>query len=151
MVLPYETIFSRARGRINDPKELSLSAGDLTEIYTERLHNVIGNPRVLRLFSSIDLDDEIQRMEFALRNSENDFSDKEFVCNLLILGMTIEWLQPQVDAVIYTAAFIGSTQEKKILDGHSEMIDRLKTMKTEFNRIICDRGYVQNSYISGGT
>ena len=54
MLLPYETVFSRTRGRINDPKELlSLSENDLLEIYTERLHNVIGKPRVRRLFSSI--------------------------------------------------------------------------------------------------
>ena len=33
MILPYETIFSRTRGRINDPKELSLDNDDLLEIY----------------------------------------------------------------------------------------------------------------------
>lgn len=43
MLLPYETVFSRTRGRVNDPKELSLSENDLLDIYTERLHNVIGN------------------------------------------------------------------------------------------------------------
>ena len=52
MTLPYETIFSRTRGRINDPKELSLDENDLLEIYTERLHNVLSNPRVRQLFSS---------------------------------------------------------------------------------------------------
>ena len=31
MTLPYETIFSRTRGRINDPKELSLDENDLLE------------------------------------------------------------------------------------------------------------------------
>ena len=51
MTLPYETIFSRTRGRISDPKELSLDENDLLEIYTERLSNVISNPRVRRLFS----------------------------------------------------------------------------------------------------
>ena len=35
MTLPYETIFSRTRGRISDPKELSLDENDLLEIYTE--------------------------------------------------------------------------------------------------------------------
>ncbi len=64
MTLPYETVFSRTLGRINDPKELSLDESDLLEIYTERLHNVISNPRVRRLFSSLVLDDNIQQIEF---------------------------------------------------------------------------------------
>lgn len=63
MTLPYETIFSRTRGRISDMKELSLDENDLFEIYTERLSNVIANPRVRRLFSSLTLDDEIQQLD----------------------------------------------------------------------------------------
>ena len=51
MTISYGTIFSRVRGRINDPKELSLNEEDLTEIYVERLHNTFGNPRVRRIFS----------------------------------------------------------------------------------------------------
>ena len=70
MTLPYETIFSRTRGRISDPKELSLDENDLLEIYTERLSNVISNPRVRRLFSSLTLDDEIQQLDFTLNNSD---------------------------------------------------------------------------------
>ena len=38
MILPYETIFSRALSRIDDPKELALDSNDFVEIYTERLH-----------------------------------------------------------------------------------------------------------------
>ena len=86
MLLPYETVFSRTRGRVNDPKELSLNENDLLEIYTERLHNVIGKPRVRRLFSSIVLDDEIQQIDFILNNSVDEASDIDFVTDLLILG-----------------------------------------------------------------
>ena len=53
MLLPYEKIFSRSRGLIDDPKELSLDINDQIEINTERLHNVVGDPRVRRIFSSI--------------------------------------------------------------------------------------------------
>ena len=50
MILPYETIFSRALGRIDDPKELALNSNDFYEIYTERLHNVLGDARIRRLW-----------------------------------------------------------------------------------------------------
>lgn len=151
MVLPYEIVFSRARGRITDPKELSLNESDLNEIYTERLHNVVGKPRVRRLFSSIQLDDEIQRIEFELNYSLDEYSDKDFVCDVFILGMVIEWLQPQVHSILHTNAAIGTDKEKKIIDNHKNMTDQLAEMKKEQNRMISDYGYMYNSYIKSGS
>lgn len=146
MTLPYETIFSRTRGRINDPKELSLDENDLLEIYTERLSNVISNPRVRRLFSSLTLDD--QQLNFTLNNSVDETADMNFVIGILVLGMTIEWLQPQVDSIMHTSVMIGGKEEKKLLDNHKNMIDRLDSMKTELNKRIRDYGYMYNSYIN---
>ena len=147
-MLSYSTLFSRVLNKINDQKELSLDENDLLEIYTERLHSVVGKPRVRRLFSSLTLDDEIQEMTFALNNSVDEESDKDFVLEILSLGMAIEWLQPQVDSVKYTIQMVGGKEEKKLLDNHKNMIDRLDSMKTELNKRIRDYGYMYNSYIN---
>lgn len=146
-MLSYSTLFSRVLNKINDPKELSLDENDLLEIYTERLHSVVGKPRVRRLFSSISLDDEIQEMTFILNNSVDEESDKDFVLEILSLGMAIEWLQPQVDSIIHTSVMIGGKEEKKLLDNHKNMIERLDSMKKEQNKMIRDYGYMYNSYI----
>lgn len=146
-MLSYSTLFSRVLNKINDQKELSLDENDLLEIYTERLHSVVGKPRVRRLFSSLSLDDEIQEMTFTLNNSVDEESDKDFVLEILSLGMAIEWLQPQVDSVIHTSVMIGGKEEKKLLDNHKNMIDRLDSMKKEQNKMIRDYGYMYNSYI----
>ena len=146
-MLSYSTLFSRVLNKINDPKELSLNENDLLEIYTERLHSVVGKPRVRRLFSSISLDDEIQEMTFTLNNSVDEESDKDFVLEILSLGMAIEWLQPQVDSIVHTSVMIGGKEEKKLLDNHKNMIDRLDSMKREQNKMIRDYGYMYNSYI----
>ena len=147
MTLSYSILFSRVLNKINGPKELSLKEEDLLEIYTERLHSVVGKPRVRRLFSSISLDDEIQEMTFTLNNSVDEESDKDFVLEILSLGMAIEWLQPQVDSVIHTSVMIGGKEEKRVLDNHKNMIDRLDSMKKEQNKMIRDYGYMYNSYI----
>ena len=147
MVLSYSTLFSRVLNKINDPKELSLDENDLLEIYTERLHSVVGKPRVRRLFSTLSLDDELQEMTFTLNNSVDEDSDTDFVLEVLSLGMAIEWLQPQVDSVIHTSVMIGGKEEKKLLDNHKNMIDRLDNMKREQNKMIRDYGYMYNSYI----
>ena len=146
-MLSYSTLFSRVLNKINDLKELSLDESDLLEIYTERLHSVVGKPRVRRLFSSLSLDDEIQEMTFTLNNSVDEESDKDFVLEILSLGMAIEWLQQQVDSVIHTSVMIGGKEEKKLLDNHKNMIDRLDSMKKEQNKMIRDYGYMYNSYI----
>ena len=146
-MLSYSTLFSRVLNKINDQKELSLDENDLLEIYTERLHSVVGKPRVRRLFSSLSLDDEIQEMTFTLNNSVDEESDRDFVLEILSLGMAIEWLQPQVDSVIHTSVMIGGKEEKKLLDNHKNMIERLDSMKKEQNKMIRDYGYMYNSYI----
>lgn len=148
-MLSYDKLFSRVLNKINDPKELSLDETDLLEIYTERLHSVIGKPRVRRLFSSIVLDDEVQTIDFSLNHSVDDYSDETFVLEVLTLGMAIEWLQPQVDSVLHTSVMIGGKEEKKILDNHKNMIDRLDSMKSEQNNMIRDYGYMYNSYVRG--
>ena len=147
-MLPYSTLFSRVLNKINDPKELQLNENDLLEIYTERLHSVVGKPRVRRLFSTLTLDDELQGITFTLNNSVDETADMNFVVGILVLGMTIEWLQPQVDSIMHTSVMIGGKEEKKILDNHKNMIDRLDSMKTELNKRIRDYGYMYNSYIN---
>ena len=47
MTLPYETIFSRYLGLLEDQQELTLSEADQTELNFVRLHQVFGDPSVL--------------------------------------------------------------------------------------------------------
>lgn len=172
MLLSYSTIFSRVLGRINDPKELLLSEEDLNALYVERLHNVVGNPRVSNVFSTIvlhevenpvapdDSDNESENetenedeftedtIEYELKNATDEYSDNEYVIQLFVTGMVIEWLRPKVDSVIYTAPMIGGKEEKKILDGHKDMIGRLDSLEKQLHKMIRDRGYMHNSYIN---
>ena len=144
----YDKLFSRVLNKINDPKELSLNTDDLYEIYVERLHSVIGHPRVRRIFSSIILNDEVQELSFTLNHSVDEYSDDDFVFELLTLGMTIEWLQPQVDSLLHTSVMFSGKEEKKLLDNHKNMIERLDSMKKEQHKMIRDYGYMYNSYIN---
>lgn len=149
MTLSYEDIFSRYRGIVDDPKELSLDANDLSEIYTERLHTSVSDPRVIAKFSNILLDDDIQEISFSLKNPINDFVDKEFVIKLLSLGMSIEWLKPQVDSRIYTSEIVGGKEEKLLRNNYKPMKERLENLEKQFSRLISNYGYINNSYIRG--
>ena len=148
-MISYETVFSRARNKYYDPKEWSLNSDDLLEINVERLHSAFGDIRISKLFSSITLDDEMQQIDFSLRYPTNDFSDNEFVIELLALSFVIEGLRPQVVSVKNTAQMIGGKEEKKVLDNHKDMIERLDNLENKRYKIIRDRGYMYNSYIGG--
>lgn len=167
MLLSYSTLFSRVLGRITDPKELTLSQEDLYALYVERLHNVIGNPRVSNIFTTLVLhevkkndgeddshneepsEDEFTEdtIEYELANANDEYSDNEYVLQVFTIGMVVEWLRPKVDSVLYTAPMIGGKEEKKILDGHKDMIGRLDSLEKQLHKLIRDRGYIHNSYI----
>ena len=162
MLLSYSKIFSRVLGRINDPKELLLSEEDLNALYVERLHNVVGNPRVSNIFSTLvlhevddvnDSENETENdftedtIEYELKNAQDEYSDNEYVIQIFVTGMVIEWLRPKVDSVLYTAPMIGGKEEKKILDGHKDMIGRLDSLEMQLHKMIRDRGYMHNSYV----
>lgn len=151
MTLDYEQIFSRYRGIVDDPKELALDPDDLLELCTERLHMSVADPRVIAKFSTISLDDEIQRIEFELRNSVSDFADAEFVIKLLSLGMSIEWLKPQVESRRYTSEYFGGKEEKVLQNNYKPMKERLDTLERQFSKLLSHYGYLNNSYIRGET
>lgn len=147
MTSEYDEIFSRVFGKINDPKLIALNNNDRNEIMTEWLHAVYSKPRVRRLFSSITCDDDMEEIIYELNESVDEYSDKEFVEELFVLGMTIEWLEPKVNSIVYTAPMIGGKEEKKLLDNYRYDIQRLNEMKTELMKMIRDYGYMYNSYI----
>lgn len=143
----YATIFSRFHGKITDPKLASLDENDLLEYENEWLHTAMGNAYLMDIFNSFDADDDIQEMTFELKNPVNDFSDKEYVIRLFSLAMTINWLEPQVNSILYTAPMIGGKEEKKLLDGHSDMIKSYESMKIQLNKEVASKNSFKNEYL----
>lgn len=151
MTLSYETIFSRYMGIVDDTKELSLDESDLFEIYYERLHMILGDPRVAAKFSTITLDDDLEEINFILKNPVNDSSDTEFVTKLFVLGMSIEWLKPQIESLRYTLRMVGGKEEKSLQNPYKQMQDRLKRLEKQFSDHLSSHGYLNNPYLKGNS
>lgn len=150
MTVSYEQVFSRFLGKITDYNLALLEDSDLFELECDWLHSACGNARVRRKLKSLLLDDDVAEISFELRNSVDEFADTEWIIEIIGLGMAIAWLQPQVDSIINTAPFIGGKEEKRILNNHEAMVDRLASMKVEQDKLIRDYGYFYNSYIKEG-
>lgn len=145
----FETIYSRARNKMTDLKEtLYLNENDLYEIYQERLYSTLGNPRIAEIFDQLNVDEDKEILSFELINpSSNDFVDREFVVELLSLGIVIEWFKPQVESHEYISAFYGTKEEKSINNQYKNMIARFDNLQIGLYKMIRDRGYIHNEYI----
>ena len=147
--LKFKKIFSRSLGSITDPILAQMSDCDREEIQTEWLHRALADPKIFSLFSALIVKDNEMVIETEMKQPINSFTDENFVIELLVMGMTIAWLQPQVDSVVNVAPMIGGKEEKKLLDNHKNSIERLESLKLQLHKMIRDRGYIKNSYISG--
>lgn len=101
------------------------------------LRSSIGKPYVNRLFSTVTLSDPYQdedpdtgelidvdgMIEYELNNViDEDFSDKQFVIEVLAYGMALCWLEPKVYSLTNIAQFFGTSDEKlRELKSHSSL------------------------------
>lgn len=151
-MLSYETIFSRVRNKINDPKELSLDEETLLEIYTERLHSAVGNVRIRKLFSNLVLNDEAEEITWELKRTisgADSEEEQEFIIELFTLAVVIEWLRPKVEDLTYISMAIGGKEEKILNNMHKANIERLKSLETQLSKMVRDHGYLYNDYLQG--
>ena len=63
--------------------------------------------------------------------------------------MSIEWLKPQVDSLTHTAEILGGKEEKLLRNNYKPMKERLEKLEQQFSKLICNYGYINNSYLRG--
>lgn len=149
MTLSYDIIFSNFLGNITEYDFVKMDATDVNEIMVEKLHSVLAEPYIRRLFSSAVLDDEVQTFSFEMEYSVEESADIDFVVEVLSKGMVVKWLDPQVKSKLNIAQMFG-TKEQKMFSQAShlkEIKDLLHTVKHEVRSLIRDRGYINNTYL----
>ncbi len=151
MTSSYEKIYSSFLSRVTDYSFVEVNEDDVIDLMNGWMKSVVSQPYVRRLFSSILFDDYEEVVEFELKTSVDDSADDDFVTEILSRGMVIEWLEPQVKSVVNIAQMFGGKEQKFYAQSShmAELKDMLKTAKSELRRMICDYGYINNSYING--
>lgn len=130
------------------------------------LHSSIGKPYVNRLFSTVTLSDPYQdedpdtgelidvdgMIEYELNNViDEDFSDKQFVIEVLAYGMALCWLEPKIYSLTNIAQMFSTSDERFF--SQSSHLSELRNLRDDLinhqRSLIRDRGYSNNSYING--
>ena len=139
----YDDIFSRFMVRVTD---YGLAAQDeylAGQMMQSWLHSVLAKPMVRRLFSSIVADDDVEEVEYEMKESLDEDSDKEFVEEMLAVGMVISWVSPQYHSVLSTSQIFTNSEQKFF--SQSQHLSELKGMyekaQTDFRKLIRDRAY----------
>ena len=149
--LTYDTIYSRLFSKIEAYDFIELPKDDLNGLLCDWIHSASANPYVRRLFKSFILEDEIQEISYEMKYSVDEYSDTEFIVEVLTLGVVVAWLEPKVNSINNIAQMFGSKEEK--FYSQSQHISELRNLVNDSvkkqRRMIADRGYVWNSYLDG--
>lgn len=149
--LDYNKIYSRLFTKIEAYDFIELPVDDLNDFLCNWIHSASANPYVRKLFTSFILDDEIQTLSYEMKYSVDDFSDEDFIIEVISLGMVVAWLEPKINSINNIAQMFGSKEEKFYSQSQhlSELRGLVNDSKKTQRRMIADRGYVWNSYLDG--
>lgn len=150
-IVSYEKIYSQFLSKITDYNLISSDEQDVYEMLKDLLHSAVSKPYVVKLFSSLSMNDEVIEMNYELKHviNKND-EDMGFVVEVIATGMVTEWLEPQVNSVLNTLQMFSGKEEKFYSQSNhlKELKDLLALSQNRQRKMIRDRGYISNAYLS---
>ena len=151
--LNYDKVYSRFFNKVEAYDFLELPEDNLYLLLSEWLHSTTSNPYVRKLFKTFSMHDDIQEIKYEIKYSVDEETDMEFLVEILSLGMVVAWLEPKKNSINNLAQVFGSKEEKFYSQSQhlAELRALVKDFKKEQRRMIADRGYVWNTYLSGAT
>ena len=151
MTISYFDIFSRFHSKVQDYDLLELLPSDVYEKEREWLISALSLSDVLRLFDSMARDDIVAELDCELKYPIDDLTDKDFVENILAIGMVLSWTQVRLRSSLNINQMYGGKEEKfysqaaHIAELRSVNHEALKELKRE----IQERGFFNNTYLDG--
>lgn len=143
MTSEYTDIYSRFFLRVKDYEMSGMEEKLVNEMLNGYLRSTLSKPMVRRLFQSISMDDDMEEIEYTLRESLDEDSDKDFIEEVLSLGMVCSWIDPRYHSTLLTSQFFSNSEQK--FYAQSTQMNELKSMyqkaQTDLRKLIRDHGY----------
>lgn len=149
MTSTYEDIYSRFYLRVTDYELAGQSEKIVKEMMNGWMKSVLSQPYVRRLFDTLAIDDDVEEIEYALKFPVSEGEDQNFVEEMIVLGMVVQWLSPKYHSVLNTAQmFTNSEQRFYSQAAHmTELKEMYHRAYNDLRKIIRDRGYIFNTYL----
>lgn len=149
----YDSIYSRFFTKVEafDFLYEGMTEDLMAEFMRTWLRSSIAYPYIRRLFSEVSMDDENSVITYTLRYTIDDFSDEEFVQEVLAYGMVYCWLEPKVKSI--TNIYQNFTSQEQRFFSQSQHLSELRALATDaeyrIRALIRDRGYLNNTWLDG--
>lgn len=150
MTSSYTDIYSRFLIKIRDYEFAGLPEPNATEQMLEWLRSALSQPYINRIFATFSADDEIAELEYTLTSSVNEYTDKNFVEELLGYQMVCEWLEPRIKTSTLINQMITNSKESKWYnqkDHIAQLRELLADTENKVRSMLRDKGYIYNSYL----
>lgn len=150
MTSEYEDIYSRFYLRVEDYNIVGLEKKLVENMMNGWMKSVLSKPYVRRLFATLDNDEDVEEIEYELKFPVSDEEDQDFVEELIATGMTVEWLRPKYNSTLLTSQFFSNSEQKFFSQANhmTELKDMYHRAENDLRKLIRDRGYINNQYLS---
>ena len=151
MTSEYSDIFSRFLLKVTDYNLAQTDEYLANEMMAQWLHSALSYPYVSRMFASIIADDDVEEIEYELKNPTSEEADQEFVEEIFASGMVIQWIKPQVNSVLNTQQILSNSEQKFYSQANQLEVlqELLNSTENSLRKAIRDRGTFYNPYLSG--
>lgn len=105
-------IYSRFYLRVQDYNLAGMEDSLVKEMLLGYVRSTISKPMVRRLFTALSLDEDIEEIEYTLRDSWDEDADQDFVEEILSLGMSTEWAEKEYKNSVNTRMLLSNSEEK---------------------------------------
>jgi len=150
MTSSYNDIFSRFLNKIRDYEFAGLPEPNATEQMREWLQSALSHSYIYRIFDSFSADDEIAVIEYTLKSSVDDYSDKNFVEELLGNAMVVEWISPKLKNTTLLNQMLTNSKESKFYSQSAHIAELRNISEDSENKVramLRDKGYIYNAYL----
>ena len=150
MTSEYAEIYSRFYLRVEDYDIVGLQEKLVNEMLNGWMKSTLSKPYVRRLFDTLEIDDDLEEIEYTLKFPIADDEDKDFIEEVIALGMVECWVAPKYHSTLNTSQMFTNSEQKYYSQANhmSELKDMYHRAKNDLRKIIRDRGYIYNSYIT---
>lgn len=151
MTSEYEDIMSRFLLKADSYQIISLDTNTVNEMRNGWIKMTLSRPYIRRLFSSITMDDDVEELEYEMKNPTTDEEDQDFVEEVIAQGCVIAWMAPMVQSELnIQQMFSGKELQFFSQSSHLGQIkDLYHSAQIELRKMIRDRGYITNTYLDG--
>ena len=153
MTSQYNDIYSRFLNKIRDYEFANLDEPNMTGQMLDWLRAALSHPYIYRIFNTFDADDELGQMEYTLLSTVDDYSDKNFVEELLGNALVVEWITPKVQTTTLIHQMVTNSKEQRFFS-QQQHLGQMRELKADtehtIRSMLRDKGYIYNSYLGNG-